>query len=114
MYEEILQRLAAQGAEWIQLDEPILALDLDAAMAARPSPTAIRPLRAAAPGVKLLLATYFGELRDNVALATASRWMRCMSISPERAGELDAILAQLPGGDDPFARRRRWPQHLEE
>ena len=31
IYAEILARLAAAGAEWVQMDEPILALDLSAA-----------------------------------------------------------------------------------
>ena len=67
VYEEILARLAAQGAEWIQIDEPILALDLndhqrDAFLEAYP-----RLVKAAGKS-KLLVASYFGELRDNLPL----------------------------------------------
>jgi 5-methyltetrahydropteroyltriglutamate--homocysteine methyltransferase len=95
VYAEILQRLVAQGAEWIQIDEPILALDLDpewrAAFAG-----CYRILRAAAPGVKLLLATYFGELRDNAALA-ASLAVDALHLDVTRAErELEAILALIP------------------
>jgi 5-methyltetrahydropteroyltriglutamate--homocysteine methyltransferase len=66
-YEEILGRLAAQGASWIQLDEPILALDLnerqrDAFLEAYPR------LTKAAGTAELLVASYFGELRHNLPL----------------------------------------------
>lgn len=38
VYEELLRRLAAAGADWVQLDEPILAVDLPpGALAAIPS-----------------------------------------------------------------------------
>jgi len=94
-YGEILTRLSAQGAQWIQLDEPILALDLDAEWQAA-FVTAYRQLRAAAPEVKLLLATYFGELRDHVALAT-SLPIDALHIDVTRAkAELDQVAAQLP------------------
>jgi 5-methyltetrahydropteroyltriglutamate--homocysteine methyltransferase len=65
VYVEVLRRLAAAGADWVQLDEPVLALDLG-----REEQAALRlaytTLAAAAPQLKLLLATYFGELRDNL------------------------------------------------
>ena len=61
VYPEVLRGLAAAGAEWVQLDEPILALDLEeGALAA--IDTAYATLSAAAPGLRLLLATYFGGL----------------------------------------------------
>lgn len=95
VYAQILQRLAAQGAEWIQLDEPILALDLDADWQAAFA-SAYRQLRPAAPNVKLLLATYFGELRENIPLA-ASLPVDALHFDATRAeGELDQLMAQLP------------------
>ncbi len=95
VYAEILQRLARQGAQWVQLDEPILALDLapewQLAFA-----DAYKQLRAAAPGLKLLLATYFGELRDNAALALGLP-IDALHLDVTRAeGELDWIAARLP------------------
>lgn len=65
VYEEVLGRLAAQGAEWIQLDEPILAVDLTAAQKAAFA-GAYQRLAKAAGSSRLLVATYFGELRDNL------------------------------------------------
>jgi 5-methyltetrahydropteroyltriglutamate--homocysteine methyltransferase len=94
VYAEILQKLAAQGAQWIQIDEPILTLDLNADWQAAFA-GAYQKLRAAAPGVKLLLATYFGELRENVALATKLP-VDALHVDLTRAEkELDAILAQF-------------------
>src|SRR6266705_155595 len=65
VYAEVLSRLAAAGATWVQLDEPCLALDRTAAERdafAR----AYRSLADQAPKVKLLLATYFAGLDDNL------------------------------------------------
>ncbi len=64
VYEEILHRLASDGAEWIQFDEPVLALDLTAAQRSRFRPAYAR-LAAAAGKTRLIVATYFGELGDN-------------------------------------------------
>ena len=70
VYEEVLRRLSAAGAEWVQIDEPCLALDLDDAARAAYA-DAYAPLAQAAPGLSLLLATYFEGLRDNLDTAMA-------------------------------------------
>ncbi|MFT3991420.1 MAG: 5-methyltetrahydropteroyltriglutamate--homocysteine S-methyltransferase [Luteolibacter sp.] len=67
VYEEIIAKLAAQGAEWIQLDEPIFALDLNATQVDALLETYTR-LEKAAGSAKLIVASYFGELRDNLPL----------------------------------------------
>jgi len=67
VYEEILTRLNAAGAEWIQLDEPVLALDLNEDQRDAFGETYAR-LTNAAGSTKLLVATYFGELRENLPL----------------------------------------------
>jgi 5-methyltetrahydropteroyltriglutamate--homocysteine methyltransferase len=61
VYEELLRRLAAAGADWVQIDEPCLALDLPIDVA-RVFPQVYTRLSAAAPAVRLLLASYFGDL----------------------------------------------------
>jgi 5-methyltetrahydropteroyltriglutamate--homocysteine methyltransferase len=95
VYAEVLQRLAALGPEWIQIDEPILALDLNADWQAAFA-GAYKSLRAASPGVKLLLATYFGELRENAALAV-SLPVDALHLDLTRAEkELDTILSLIP------------------
>ncbi|KAG0313146.1 methionine-synthesizing 5- methyltetrahydropteroyltriglutamate--homocysteine methyltransferase [Linnemannia gamsii] len=66
VYEELLAQLAAAGADWVQIDEPILALDISAAVVAHFSATYTR-LTAAVPKLKILIATYFGRIGDNVS-----------------------------------------------
>ena len=63
VYGEILQRLHQQGAEWVQIDEPILALDLPQTWRIAFSQV-YHALQT--PGLKLLLATYFGPLVDHL------------------------------------------------
>jgi 5-methyltetrahydropteroyltriglutamate--homocysteine methyltransferase len=68
VYIEICQKLLAQGIDWIQLDEPCLALDLedrykDAYKAA------YKQLKDAVPNINIFMPTYFDGLRDNIDLA---------------------------------------------
>jgi 5-methyltetrahydropteroyltriglutamate--homocysteine methyltransferase len=65
-YTALLEQLAEHGAEWVQVDEPVLVTELDAEWQ-QAFVTAYDAL--AGSGVKLLLATYFGRLQDNLALA---------------------------------------------
>jgi len=64
-YAEILARLGKAGAEWVQIDEPCLVLDLD-----DDQRTAFERAyaRLATRGPKLMLTTYFGGLGDNLEL----------------------------------------------
>ena len=68
VYQEVLQRLAGLGVEWVQIDEPILVMDLPQAW--RDAYRNTYEALAASP-VKLLLATYFGGLDDNLATVQA-------------------------------------------
>jgi 5-methyltetrahydropteroyltriglutamate--homocysteine methyltransferase len=68
-YEELLQRLSSAGAVWIQIDEPVLALDLDHEMLRRELARSYERLARSAAGIKILLATYFGSLQDNLDAA---------------------------------------------
>jgi 5-methyltetrahydropteroyltriglutamate--homocysteine methyltransferase len=67
VYAQLLEQLATQGVEWVQIDEPILVMDLDATWqhALNLSYHRLKSSR-----VKLLLATYFGALRENLYLAS--------------------------------------------
>jgi 5-methyltetrahydropteroyltriglutamate--homocysteine methyltransferase len=67
VYGEVLARLGAAGADWVQLDEPCLVTDLDQ-VAHHALRRAYEALAAAGPA-RLLLATYFGGLGDNLDLA---------------------------------------------
>jgi 5-methyltetrahydropteroyltriglutamate--homocysteine methyltransferase len=67
-YVDLLRRLASAGTEWVQIDEPILSLDL-------PGPWlkafASTYRRLAELGPKIMLAAYFGPLRENLPAAAA-------------------------------------------
>ncbi len=94
-YVEILARLEGLGAQWVQLDEPILMFELGSDWRAAFLP-AYRTLRAAAPRLRLLLATYFGELRENRSLA-ASLPVDALHLDVTRAsGELQEVIECLP------------------
>ncbi|MFF3701728.1 MULTISPECIES: 5-methyltetrahydropteroyltriglutamate--homocysteine S-methyltransferase [Pseudomonas] len=93
LYGEIFQRLAAQGVEWVQIDEPILALDLPQAWknAFERAYNLIQrdPL-------KKLVATYFGGLEENLGLA-ANLPVDGLHIDLVRAPEqYPTILDRLP------------------
>ncbi len=66
VYAELLAGLKAAGAEWVQMDEPVLALDLSQAQK-RALRLAYKQLVASAP--KIMLASYFGAYGDNLAVA---------------------------------------------
>lgn len=66
VYVELLQKLAEAGADWVQIDEPILVTDLNAAQRDGFA-HAYETLGKVGP--KLLVATYFGALDDNRDLA---------------------------------------------
>ncbi|WPC06334.1 5-methyltetrahydropteroyltriglutamate--homocysteine S-methyltransferase [Pseudomonas benzenivorans] len=66
VYGEILGRLAALGVEWVQIDEPILGLDLPQDW--KNAFERAYHLLQHAP-LKKLVACYFGGLEDNLGLA---------------------------------------------
>ena len=69
VYAELLRRLAVEGADWVQIDEPCLVLDLDDA--ARGAFGHAYEALAGAAGIRLLLTTYFGGLDDALDTALA-------------------------------------------
>jgi len=68
VYIEVLQRLAKEGATWVQIDEPSLALDLTPAYR-EACLAAYQRIAREVPGIKLLLTIYFDSLRDNAERA---------------------------------------------
>lgn len=91
VYIEILRDLSEAGAEWIQLDEPYLVMDLveDEQVAFT---TAYDAIREALPHQKFIVATYFEDLGRNTSLAL-SLPIDCLHIDLVRAPEqLDILL----------------------
>ena len=93
VYAELLGALKSAGAEWVQIDEPVLALDLSQAQK-RALRLAYRQLALSAP--KIMLASYFGEYGDNLVVAAN------LSVSGHHADlvrgrpDLDKLLSTLP------------------
>ncbi|HWF78620.1 MAG TPA: 5-methyltetrahydropteroyltriglutamate--homocysteine S-methyltransferase [Caulobacteraceae bacterium] len=92
IYAALLNRLELAGATWVQIDEPCLALDLSGGERAALART-YRLLSQTAPGVKLMLTTYFGGLGANLPTALALP-VAGLHVDLVRAPEqLDAVLA---------------------
>lgn len=66
VYAEILDQLADNGVEWVQIDEPVLVTELSTEwqQALQKAYFSLAKCR-----VKLLLTTYFGQLQQNLQLA---------------------------------------------
>ncbi|QFI54518.1 5-methyltetrahydropteroyltriglutamate--homocysteine S-methyltransferase [Aeromonas simiae] len=92
VYQEILAKLAAQGVEWVQIDEPALTLDL-------PDEWRLAYLRAyerLAGPCKLLLTPYFGSVAHQRELITSLKVDGLhldLVAAPE---QLDSLLPKLP------------------
>ncbi|KAH8899687.1 5-methyltetrahydropteroyltriglutamate-homocysteine S-methyltransferase [Thozetella sp. PMI_491] len=66
VYEELLAKLKAAGAETVQIDEPILVYDLPAKAKAAFKPTYEKFASLGDKIPKLVLATYFGDIVHNL------------------------------------------------
>ena len=92
-YQRALMRLQAAGVEWVQIDEPILALELEDVWrdAFAPAYAALAPF---APS--LLLTTYFDEVSAHAALLRDLPVAGVHLDLVRGAGQLDAFLADWP------------------
>lgn len=96
VYALILKELHAAGAAWVQLDEPVLAMDMTEAEreALLASYTV---LTRAAPDLSLLVASYFGAYGDNLETAIALP-VKALHLDLFHAGgELGTLLSGLRG-----------------
>jgi len=97
VYAEVLRQLKSAGAEWVQIDEPTLALDrTDAELKAYTR--AYTYLAKEAPGVSILLATYFAGLGDNARTAHALPVAGVHVDLVRGGGDLDRVLDKWPAG----------------
>ncbi len=94
VYGEILNRLAVLGVEWVQIDEPILVLDLP-----QPWRQAFESAynRLQQRRLKLMLATYFGALEDNLQLACTLPVAGIHVDAVTAPGQLDLLVSHCPG-----------------
>ncbi|KAH9179832.1 cobalamin-independent methionine synthase [Lactarius sanguifluus] len=92
VYKQLLADLKTAGAEWVQLDEPVLVLD-KAAGYEKEYTSAYSELSAVAP--KILLTTYFGRLDSNLNFV-AKLPIAGLHIDLDRApGQLDEVIAAV-------------------
>jgi 5-methyltetrahydropteroyltriglutamate--homocysteine methyltransferase len=94
VYAQILSELAEAGAAWVQMDEPVLALDLTDK--ARQALARAYGALTAGPVPEILLASYFGPLGDNLATAAGLPVAGLHVDLVRGAGELDAVLDAVP------------------
>lgn len=94
VYLQILDELRVRGATWVQFDEPFLALDLND-REKEAYQYVYQKIRASQPSLKLLLATYFEGLKDNLPLAVslpADALHLDLVRSPEQFEEVTSVL----------------------
>lgn len=93
VYTDLFNLLADEGVEWLQLDEPILVSELDLRwrQAFEQAYYLLKQNR-----LKILLTTYFGELRENLQLACHLPVAGLHLDAIRAAGEIEAVIAQLP------------------
>lgn len=94
-YEEMIRVLRDAGAGWIQMDEPVLALDLSERTRAGYL-EAYGRLADTTRGSRLMIATYFGGLGENLDLAL-NLPSAGLHVDLARApGQLEPVLSGLP------------------
>ncbi len=97
LYEEVLWQLAHAGADWVQIDEPVLGLDLPKEVLDVLESSCAR-LNAASDQLRICLATYFSDLGDNLAAALKMP-VAAVHLDLARAPEqLDRALEAAPSG----------------
>ncbi len=95
VYLEIIEKLAAQGAQWIQLDEPVFSLDLSNTQRAALK-RAYERIAKTKGSTKILVTTYFGGVRDNLDLYLALPVDALHFDFVRGAEDIDAVLAKFP------------------
>src|SRR5690606_37737891 len=97
VYEEIVTKLAEAGAQYIQIDEPYLGLDIDDATRQLYAQV-FDKLHTAANAAKLIVTTYFEALGNNeeTALKLPVHALHVDLVRGEN--QLDTILSNVPEG----------------
>ena len=92
-YQALLTDLADQGVRWVQIDEPILVTELEP----RWQEAFLTAYQALNTGkVNLLLATYFGQLQENLPLVCSLPVQGVHIDAVNARDEVDLLVAQIP------------------
>ncbi|HUB45777.1 MAG TPA: 5-methyltetrahydropteroyltriglutamate--homocysteine S-methyltransferase [Acetobacteraceae bacterium] len=94
VYAQVLRELADAGAVWVQIDEPVLALDLAEKAKAAFQHAYATLARSATPDI--LLASYFGPLGDNLAVAAGLPVAGLHLDLVRGAADLEPVLDSVP------------------
>ncbi len=70
VYLDLMEQLQAAGAEWLQIDEPALVLDLSEIERAAYK-RVYSKIAKTVPSLKIMLTSYFGSLGNNLDIATS-------------------------------------------
>jgi 5-methyltetrahydropteroyltriglutamate--homocysteine methyltransferase len=92
-YIQLLETLATAGVQWVQIDEPILVTELDPAWQ-QAFVCAYQSL--ATNQIKVLLATYFGQLQENLSLACSLPVQGLHLDAIQARAEIAQVIEQLP------------------
>ncbi len=92
-YAKLFDALSLLGIDWVQIDEPILVTELDAAWQ-RAFTTAYAALNTRK--VKVLLATYFGQLSENLPVACSLPVQGLHLDAINAKDEIEAAIQLLP------------------
>jgi 5-methyltetrahydropteroyltriglutamate--homocysteine methyltransferase len=115
VYRQLLGQLSAEGAEWVQIDEPAVVTELDASWQA-----AYRSVYEALAdsGPQVLVATYFGRLEQNLELAATLPVQGIHLDAVSARSEVGRLLETLPQGRvlslGVVSGRNIWRADLEE
>lgn len=96
VYEQLLIKLKEAGAEYVQIDEPVLVLDLPQKVkdALKPAYEKFASLGGKIP--KIVLATYFGDIVHNIDAVKSVKGVYALHVDLVRNPEqLETILAAL-------------------
>ena len=95
LYKQLLKKLADAGAEWVQIDEPILAYDLPEEVKGEYK-AAYDHLATADERLKLLFTTYFGSITHNLDIVSTGLNVQGLHIDLVRAPEqLDQVISAI-------------------
>ncbi|MDC9714349.1 MAG: 5-methyltetrahydropteroyltriglutamate--homocysteine S-methyltransferase [Gammaproteobacteria bacterium] len=93
VYTQLFDELAKLGVEWVQVDEPILVTELEGNWQSAFKKT--YAVLVSSP-VKLLVASYFGSLQDNLALACGLGVAGLHLDAINAKDEVQAVISALP------------------
>lgn len=96
VYIKIVQKLVDLGVEWIQFDEPFLALDLTDREKVVYKEVYLK-LKNTFPDIKFMIATYFEGIIDNISLIADDLTIDALHVDLIRCPEqLASILQKIP------------------